>query len=854
MHHWENHTCVSFVPYRPGLHRDYIIFTTDKCGCCSYVGRRGDGEQIISIGKNCDKFGIIVHELGHVVGFSHEHTRPDRDDYVEIFRKNIQDGQDYNFDKAKPDEINTYGQTYDYQSIMHYARDTFARGAYLDTILPRKPAVGERPKIGQRTKLSDGDIRQTNKMYRCPACYHTLLSESGEMRYNDGQKQCHWRVISAIGERVMLNVSAKLLPKMTAKSCLYEEKSYIEIRDGFTMTSQLLGKICHGTSVKNFTSSQNAITLIVISSNFLAPLPFARFKAVCGGIITGTSGIVQSPRYPEPYPANQNCVWQISVPVGYRVAIIFRYFSIESHKACSYDRLEVYEGTNDTEDNLIARLCGHRGPKYLTANNSNTAIVKFFSDASIQKTGFSLEFLREVNECETSDHRCEHICINHIGGYHCDCRSGFALRADGHTCESTCGGELPLGKGEFSSPNFPEPYDSSKKCIWEIKANPGYRIVVNFTTFNVEGLKSECEYDHVQVKPVNGMPGTDEVRLCGEYTEPIVLLSQTNELRVAFSTDNSMERSGFTATYFSDYDECAKDNGGCEQICINIIDSYECQCYGGVSLAEDGHSCSTSECSYQSYEPFGTIQSTDFPKAYPTGKNCTWHILTTPGHRILLTFEFFDVEDHYSCRYDHVSIYDGGDQLSRSLGTFCGMVPPPSVSSSGNQMFVVLRSDETQPRRGFNASYTSECGGRLKADSTPGFVYSHARYGDRKYAKMTKCVWEIYAEAGTGVKLEFTQFDIEKERGCEYDFVSIYDGLAKQDKLLIGQFCGDDLPGAITSSANGLLIEFVTDDNVEQKGFVFQYASSPAFKQPTSRRTTTVQPSDDLSARPILNN
>ena len=85
--------------------------------CCSYVGRRGDGGQIISIGKNCDKFGIIVHEIGHVVGFSHEHTRPDRDRYVEIFRNNIQQGQDYNFDKAKTDEIDSRGETYDYHSM-----------------------------------------------------------------------------------------------------------------------------------------------------------------------------------------------------------------------------------------------------------------------------------------------------------------------------------------------------------------------------------------------------------------------------------------------------------------------------------------------------------------------------------------------------------------------------------------------------------------------------------------------------------------------------------------------------------------------------------------------------------------
>lgn len=56
------------------------------------MGRRGNGPQAISIGKNCDKFGIVVHELGHVIGFWHEHTRPDRDDHVTIIRDNIQPG------------------------------------------------------------------------------------------------------------------------------------------------------------------------------------------------------------------------------------------------------------------------------------------------------------------------------------------------------------------------------------------------------------------------------------------------------------------------------------------------------------------------------------------------------------------------------------------------------------------------------------------------------------------------------------------------------------------------------------------------------------------------------------------
>ena len=77
------------------------------------MGKRGNGAQAISIGKNCDKFGIVVHELGHVVGFwvnvspfsplnsifnpfsalQHEHTRPDRDNHVHIIRENIMAGK-----------------------------------------------------------------------------------------------------------------------------------------------------------------------------------------------------------------------------------------------------------------------------------------------------------------------------------------------------------------------------------------------------------------------------------------------------------------------------------------------------------------------------------------------------------------------------------------------------------------------------------------------------------------------------------------------------------------------------------------------------------------------------------------
>ena len=72
-----------------------IVFV---CSCCSYVGMIGYGKQPISLkSPSCIYFPVIVHEIGHAIGFYHEQSRPDRDDYVDIHEENILPGRTRSF-------------------------------------------------------------------------------------------------------------------------------------------------------------------------------------------------------------------------------------------------------------------------------------------------------------------------------------------------------------------------------------------------------------------------------------------------------------------------------------------------------------------------------------------------------------------------------------------------------------------------------------------------------------------------------------------------------------------------------------------------------------------------------------
>ncbi|KAK5859025.1 hypothetical protein PBY51_003122 [Eleginops maclovinus] len=133
----------------------------------------------------------------------------------------------------------------------------------------------------------------------------------------------------------------------------------------------------------------------------------------------------------------------------------------------------------------------------------------------------------------------------------------------------------------------------------------------------------------------------------------------------------------------------------------------------------------------------------------------------------------------------------------------------------GLSMFLSLSLGWTKAQQTNYTRPVFHCGGDLVSDS--GFVGSEGF--PSFYKPNSKCTWRITVPEGNVVMLTFRIFDLEADSQCRYDYLDVYNGQSNLVQKL-GRFCGTFRPGALISTTNTMMLEMVSDEATQGRGFV----------------------------------
>ncbi|XP_045117385.1 cubilin-like [Portunus trituberculatus] len=694
----------------------------------------------------------------------------------------------------------------------------------------------------------------------CGGHYHTemgiITSPNYPQNYPDS-RICEWTITAVRGHQIHLNFL-----HMEVEPSTHCDFDAVEIRNGRYATSPLLAKVCGlNTTVPDIYSHSHQL-YIKFTADY--SVTYRGFKLQwdsttlgCGGLLTGVTGGIISPGYPQPYSHLSDCYWTIRVSQGSFIQLHFTDMDLEPSNDCTYDFVEVRDGSTQHAP-LIGKYCSQEQGIIAINSTTNTLWIRFRADTYINGRGFKATYVTECNR------------------------------------------KLSGPRGVITTPNFPDPYPHNRNCTWIIEAPKGNSINASFSDFVLEDSMNEetgeCYYDFVEVREAQGLYGTRNQlgHYCRRLPPPVFTSARHNILEINFVSDMSVAMNGFrlewivngcggeltkpSETFTSPgYPNAYPRDTVCEwhiqtdpgtriRITINEIDiesATDCiydalHVYGGrdknsvplVSLchhqthpiivtSQGNHAFVSFEsdqnvrgkgfnisyttlhdgCGGLFTAPEGSIHSPHYPNNYNNESDCTWTIKTDPMHVVLLNFTDFNVQSSSAeCEGGFVQVYDGEDVDASLLLQHCGssLPQPRLLQSTGSSLTVRLKADGQAPSKGFTASYKRGCGasiavaangnGEIKSPNFPNY-----------YTSGLNCSWHLNAPEGSRMHLHIVHLDMHhghlSNENCTYDYLVVLDG-AFLDSPERSRFCGSYSPRPLVSIANHLTIHVVSDPGV----------------------------------------
>lgn len=173
-----NLTCIRFIDMTGRIAADdpkkhKVVFQSLSSGCFASVGyNKYLKNGFINLAQGCfsPSASTILHELCHTLGIIHTQSRYDRDKYIAVHFDKIQKGRESQFDKRKDmyGKLSLVGLPYDFNSVMHYPTNAFAKESKHQTMTLKKKFPGE---VGFSKRLTRSDVATINRMYDCKDHY-----------------------------------------------------------------------------------------------------------------------------------------------------------------------------------------------------------------------------------------------------------------------------------------------------------------------------------------------------------------------------------------------------------------------------------------------------------------------------------------------------------------------------------------------------------------------------------------------------------------------------------------------------------------------------------------------------------
>uniref|UniRef100_A0A4X2M7T4 Cubilin n=1 Tax=Vombatus ursinus TaxID=29139 RepID=A0A4X2M7T4_VOMUR len=673
--------------------------------------------------------------------------------------------------------------------------------------------------------------------------------------------ECIWTISVPSGKLVKLQFedqfNIEISPNCTS--------NYLELRDGGDSNAPIISKFCGSSLPSSQLSSGDIVYLRFRSDDSPTHVGFkAKYSiALCGGMLMGQNGIIESPQYPvHPYPDNLLCEWYLRGPSGHYLTLHFEVLNLQNSSGCEKDFVEIRE--DDASGNVLGRYCGSTIPRVLYTPN-NFAFIKFVTDGSVSAPGFRLVF---------------------------------------ETSREECGGDIYGHFGTFTSPSYPDANFRSRVCEWRITVPKGRRVNLTFNDLRLEDYQS-CDSESVTIFNGINSDSPQLERLCSRVMTRNWIESSGNTMRVLFVTDGSRPYGGFSAFYTSSEDavcggELTDPHGGnftspgydgvrnytknlnCEwtisnpnehnsSIYISFEDfhlEYHQDCHfdalefriGNADGPRIAKICGWSLPTVPFAVPFsqiwvhfvtnqlventgfhahysftdcggiqtgegGVITSPNYPAPYGNLNHCSWLLDAPEGHTITLSFTFFDVENHILCKWDSVTVINGGSPGSPVIGHYCGTTIPRTVQSGSNQLIVIFNSDHSVQQGGFYATWTTQtlgCGGILHFDS--GAIKSP--HWPQNFPENSRCEWTVITHESRHLEISFdNNFLIPSSDGqCQNSYIKVWAGTEETETALLTTGCGSVPPSSLIIPRNSFTAVFQSQDAVGQ-GFSASYIS-----------------------------